>query len=157
MAACGRRSHRGDTNDCVIRSIGIAAEMPYQAVVDGLAGPKYGVKAPRGSRFTGVDHYVQWNYLEELGRTAVYTPDGLSGLRKPEGRLVVDLTMRHTIAVIVVSMATISVFYEGATMTNGATGRTRPITALTGGGRLAADSARGSGCDGNASTKAQQA
>jgi len=97
------------------------------------------VKAPRGSRFTGVDHYVQWNYLEELGWTAVYPPDGLSGLRKPEGRLVVDLTMRHTIAVIVVSMATISVFHEGATMTNGATGRTGSITALTGGGRLAAD------------------
>jgi hypothetical protein len=74
----------------------------YQAVVDGLAGPKYGVKAPRGSRFTGVDHYVQWNYLEELGWTAVYPPDSLMRIEDlAEGRLVVDLTMRHTIAVIV--------------------------------------------------------
>lgn len=109
---------KGDTGDCVVRAIAIAAEMDYQTVYDAInvealtefdRRGRLGRKAKAGqgsSARTGVHKPTVRQYLERLGW--FWTPTMAIGsgckvhLRAnelPEGRLIVAVS-KHLVAVI---------------------------------------------------------
>ena len=104
--------YKGQANDCVIRAVAIAAELPYQRVVDMVrelakAEPKPTFRRPHRSSMTrGVHKQVTHRLLDDLGWTWFPIMKIGSGyrihLRADElgtGRLVVQLS-RHVTAVI---------------------------------------------------------
>lgn len=102
--------YKGETRDCVTRSIAIATEQPYQQVYDDLQRlckaqytPKFmGKNSPR----TGIAKDIVRSYLTRMGWTWVPTMQIGSGctvhLRAdelPTGRIIVSVS-RHLCAVI---------------------------------------------------------
>lgn len=104
---------KGQTGDCVCRSIAIASELPYQHIYDWLNGTATDWnkrRAKRGRRLssarTGVHKEVYGRVLEALGFKWTPTMHIGSGctvhLRAdelPSGRLVVNVS-KHLVAVI---------------------------------------------------------
>ncbi len=103
--------YKGDTDDCVCRSIAIATGLPYQTVYDGLIAAasnerrgkrKRGISHPR----TGVYKDTIRRYMASLGWVWVPTMFIGSGCKVhlrygelPKGHLVVSVS-KHTTAVI---------------------------------------------------------
>lgn len=109
----GRRTagYKGDTGDCVARSIAIAAQLPYQTVYDELNQVAKRERTKAGSRTrssarTGV-HKRTWRaYLFSLGWAWVPTMQIGQGCKVhlkadelPGGRLIVQ-TSKHLTAII---------------------------------------------------------
>lgn len=107
----GRKAagYRGDTGDCVVRSIAIATGKPYQEVYDAmneLARKTRGKRAKKSNARTGVSRIVYQRYLESLGWEWVGTMKIGSGckvhLKKselPDGPIIARVS-RHLCAVI---------------------------------------------------------
>jgi hypothetical protein len=103
--------YRGHTGDCVVRSIAIATELPYQKVYDAinLMGKSERIskrKKKKSNSRTGVYKTTYDKYLKSLGWT--WTPTMFIGsgctvhMRKnelPNGRIIVRLS-KHLAAVI---------------------------------------------------------
>jgi hypothetical protein len=100
---------KGTTNDCVVRSIAIAATLPYAEVYAAIA---QGVGNERGSKGATARHGVKtrrkWfgELMKTLGFSWVPTMQVGQGCKThlcqgelPMGRLVVEVS-RHTVAVI---------------------------------------------------------
>lgn len=101
---------RGETRDCVTRSIAIATGLPYRMVYDALnelaKAERPGDKRRRSSARTGVHTRTLRRYMESLGWEWVATMHVGSGCQVhlradelPAGRLIVQLS-RHLTAVI---------------------------------------------------------
>ena len=109
----GRRAagFKGDTGDCVVRSIAIATGLPYSAVyghINALAKLERTGKKKRGvsSARTGVYKNTYRRYLDEIGYQFTPTMSIGSGCKVhmranelPGGRLIVALS-KHLTAVI---------------------------------------------------------
>jgi hypothetical protein len=102
---------KGQTGDCVVRSIAIAAQLPYEVVYAGInemamrERPAYR-RGRRSNARTGVFKPTTKRYLQSLGWTWVPTMQIGQGCRThlradelPKGRLIVSVS-RHQVAVI---------------------------------------------------------
>ena len=101
---------KGTTGDCVVRSIAIAAQLPYQQVYDELnilIKSSYQTKrAKNSSSRTGVSKKFYHKYLQQLGWTWVPVMKIGTGCKMhlrqselPKGRLIVRCS-QHLTAVI---------------------------------------------------------
>lgn len=101
---------KGNTGDCVVRSVAIVTELPYCEIYDAInvaakrERPRKGRK--RSSARTGVNRDTIRRYLDSLGFSWTPTMTIGSGCRVhlredelPPGRLIVNLS-RHVAAVI---------------------------------------------------------
>ena len=102
--------YKGDTGDCVTRSIAIATGKPYQQVYDALNAVRDGMrqtKRVRGSKArNGVHRVIYDRYLKALGWNFVPTMGIGTGCKVhlrtdelPSGRIICRLS-RHMCAVI---------------------------------------------------------
>lgn len=97
--------YKGNTGDCVVRAIAIAAELPYSQVYETISEMNKAVGHKKSAR-NGTGRNVYEKYLKSLGWTWVPTMKIGQGckvhLRKselPNGRLVVRVS-GHLVAVI---------------------------------------------------------
>lgn len=101
---------KGDTGDCVCRSIAIATGLPYKTVYDALNAQKASMRQTRrvrkSSARTGVNRRVYDRYLASLGWRFVPTMGIGSGCKVhlradelPKGRIICRVS-RHMVAVI---------------------------------------------------------
>lgn len=97
--------YKGNTGDCVVRAIAIAAQLPYAKVYNDLATLNEAKGYKRSARY-GTGRNVYENYLKSLGWVWVPTMRIGQGckvhLRKsdlPDGRLIVRVS-KHMVAVI---------------------------------------------------------
>lgn len=109
----GRREagYKGDTGDCVVRAIAIAAEKPYQEVYDAVNAlaqtePPSKRRRRRSSARTGVYRVTSDRYLTRLGWTWHATMRIGQGCKVhlrseelPAGRLIVRVS-KHMVAVV---------------------------------------------------------
>jgi len=103
--------YKGETGDCVVRAIAIAAELPYQEIYDGInelaLGERTGTrKRGKSNARLGVYKGTIRKYMEALGWTWTPTMQIGSGCQVhlradelPAGRLVVSVS-KHSVAVI---------------------------------------------------------
>ena len=104
---------KGDTGDCVTRSIAIAANLPYQQVYDVLANGNatqrkskhYTVKDGKRTASRGINVRRKWfkDYMQSLGFEWVTTMTIGSGCKVhlcptelPKGRLVIAVSKHYT-------------------------------------------------------------
>lgn len=102
--------YKGETGDCVVRSIAIATGRPYQEVYDAVNALAEGERPRRGrtrsSSRTGVKRQTYTKYLHTIGWSWTPTMKIGSGCKVhlrvgelPPGRLVVRLS-KHMVAVV---------------------------------------------------------
>jgi hypothetical protein len=102
--------YKGQTGDCVTRSIAIVTGLPYQEVYDSLSNGCRTQRITRGGRYkssasNGVNVKRKWfrDYMEALGFQYVATMGIGSGCKThlrsdelPKGRLVVQVSKHYT-------------------------------------------------------------